>query len=212
MRNFQRLASGINMTGLMLELARQPGLWNQHTLRTTHPGSPHTQVDDIWLRFQDLGPYQESIALAKARMEESPELGLAEAYQGLDVSKLLNDQESVNYPAMAALPAARDLIFNLMAGTKGERLGRCLVTRMRPGAKILPHVDGGVHAQYYDRYHFALQVLPGVVFRCGEEVAPMVTGESWWFDNGLEHEVVNNSMDDRLTLIVDIHHGGPGCP
>jgi hypothetical protein len=32
----------------------------------------------------------------------------------------------------------------------------------------------------------------------------MRTGEVWWFNNAIEHEVVNNSADDRIHLIVDI--------
>jgi hypothetical protein len=32
----------------------------------------------------------------------------------------------------------------------------------------------------------------------------MKTGDIWWFDNSQEHEVLNNSADDRLALIVDI--------
>jgi hypothetical protein len=32
----------------------------------------------------------------------------------------------------------------------------------------------------------------------------MAPGEVWWFDNSKMHEVINNSADDRLTMIVDI--------
>jgi aspartyl/asparaginyl beta-hydroxylase (cupin superfamily) len=32
----------------------------------------------------------------------------------------------------------------------------------------------------------------------------MAAGEVWWFDNTVEHEVVNNSADDRIVLICDI--------
>jgi len=32
----------------------------------------------------------------------------------------------------------------------------------------------------------------------------LVSGEVWWFDNTQEHEVMNNSADDRIVMIVDI--------
>jgi len=32
----------------------------------------------------------------------------------------------------------------------------------------------------------------------------MRQGEIWWFDNSVEHEVMNNGADDRVLLIVDI--------
>jgi hypothetical protein len=32
----------------------------------------------------------------------------------------------------------------------------------------------------------------------------MAQGEVWWFDNSQEHEVMNDSKDERLHLIVDI--------
>jgi aspartyl/asparaginyl beta-hydroxylase (cupin superfamily) len=91
----------------------------------------------------------------------------------------------------------------------GERLGRVLISRMAPGKRIHPHTDMNDDpalsiVPYYKRYQIALQSLPGVVFRAGEEQVSMRTGEVWWFNNGVEHEVVNNSADDRLALVVDI--------
>jgi len=32
----------------------------------------------------------------------------------------------------------------------------------------------------------------------------MKTGDVFWFNNKLEHEVVNNSAFDRLSMVVDI--------
>jgi hypothetical protein len=45
---------------------------------------------------------------------------------------------------------------------------------------------------------------PGVTFRCGDEKVHMETGEVWWFQNALEHEVINNSAHERIHLIIDI--------
>lgn len=173
------LATGIDVVPLLLAMNRQPELWNQHELRREYPGTPHAECDDIWLRFQDLSVYTDGQAIADAH-------------------------ESICYPAWWALPQARQLIFWLMARVEGERLGRCLITRLAPGERILPHEDGGAHAAYYDRYHMVLQGFAGSVFRCGEESVQMRTGEVWWFQNAIEHEAINNSADDRIHLIVDI--------
>lgn len=182
MRNFLKIAQGIDVMPLLVALRQHPDLWDQNTLRTTHEMTPHKQVSDIWLRFNDLEAYQKTG----------------------DVASVIDEHESICYPAFHALPQARNLIMALMARVEGIRLGRCLITRMKPGTKIDPHVDGGEHAAYYERYHIVLQGLPGSVFRCGDEHVQMLSGEVWWFDNAVEHEVINNSADDRLHLIVDI--------
>ena len=182
MRNFQKIAEGVNVGPLLHAVVRQPELWNVNKLRTTHPGTPHTQVDDIWLRFNDLNAYKKTG----------------------DSNRVVDEHESIWYPAADKLPQARQLIFMLMTMTEGERLGRVLITRMKPGTKISAHVDGGEHAAYYDRYHVTLQSAPGFQFRAGDESVHMKPGEVWWFDNSKEHELANNSPEDRLTMIVDI--------
>ncbi|MEO8296355.1 MAG: aspartyl/asparaginyl beta-hydroxylase domain-containing protein [Burkholderiales bacterium] len=161
----------------MSAIAMRSHLWNQNTLRTTHPSSAHSQADDIWLRFNKLGE---------------------------DLASVVDDVACINYPALAELPQARPLIFGLMARVEGEQLGRCLITRLKPGACITPHCDGGAPATFYDRFHILLQSQPGALFRAGDEQVQMKAGEVWWFDNTQEHEVRNHSSDDRITMIVDI--------
>lgn len=176
MRNFQCLATSVDTIPLLNAIMRNPDLWNQNTLRTTHPGTVHSQVDDIWLRFNDVN----------------------------NPDEVIDDTECINYPAWYVLPQARDLIFNLMRRVEGERLGRVLVTRLAPGCKIDPHEDHGAPATYYDRFHIVLNSAPGCLFRAGDETSQMAVGSVWWFDNKQEHEVINNSRDDRIHLIVDI--------
>jgi hypothetical protein len=177
-KNFQCLGIGINVSPLLNAVLRND-LWNTQTLRTAHPESPHQQVSDIWLRFNKL-----------------PEAG-----QEMDV---VDDHESINYPAWFALPEAQNIVLGLMRQVRGERLGRVLITSLAPGKTIAPHVDGGSHARYYQRFHVILQGLPGSLFFCGGETVQMFTGQLWWFDNEKLHECVNNSADDRIHMIVDI--------
>jgi len=178
MRNFLRIGTGLNVGPLLLALQRRPELWNQQTLRTTHPATPHKQVDDIWLRFNELP---------------------AEGEEAL----IMDEHESIDYPAYAKLPEARQIVMAVFAAVAGERLGRVLITRLPPGASIDPHADGGSHAAYYERHHVVLQSNPDCIFRCGNEAVQMATGELWWFNNAIEHEVINRGNEDRIHLIID---------
>jgi len=179
MRNFLLMGRGIDVNPLMLQITRQPQLWKSDTYLRDYPQGPFEDVDTIFLRF----PPASVTELERSQRDQ---------------------HECINMDGMIHLPAARKLIFNLMAAIEGERLGRCMINRIRPGGRIFPHADTPAHANYWDRHHIVLKGLPGAQFRCGDETVQMGTGEVWFFRNELEHEVVNNSAEDRLHLIVDI--------
>ena len=86
----------------------------------------------------------------------------------------------------------------------GVQLGRCMVTRMRPGATITPHKDEGTPATFYTRYQIVLQNLPGSLFTIKDETVSFQSGDIWWINNRETHSVINNSGEDRLVCIVDI--------
>lgn len=181
MRNFLKMAQGVNILPLLHAVHRQPELWNQNTLRTSHPGTVHSQVDDIWLWFNEFckdDPYT-----------------------------VVNSKDCIPYPAWQALPECRSLVFDLMRLVEGVQLGRVLITRLPPGKCISPHIDQGAPAEFYSRYQIALQVYPGTTFKAGNEQINMKTGDCWLFDNTQEHSVTNNSIEDRIVLIVDIRNG-----
>lgn len=176
MDNFYKLSTA-TIAGLMLQIKQAPELWDANDLRTKHSGSAHSEASDIWLRFNEIPDNPETV---------------------------IDDKICMNYPAFYTLSEAQSIIFPLMARVKGESLGRCMITRLAPGKRIYPHADMGAPAEYFERYHIALNVAPGVQFRCGDEYADMRTGDVWWFNNCIEHEVINNSSEDRITMIVDI--------
>lgn len=192
MRNFLKLAEGVDVTPLLLELSRQPDLWNAHRVRTFHEQSAHRVIDDVILRYNPFGPEDDFVDAVCSRIEV------------------------VNYPPFGRLHHARVLVNQLMARVGGEHLGRVFISRMRPGVSIPPHTDRIAPAEeaypdrippaeYYDRYHICLQSSPGVLFRCGDEEVYMAPGECWWFQNLIEHEVRNHSAGDRIHLVCDIH-------
>ena len=177
MRNFLCLASGIDVTPVLRELATQPELWDQNTLRTNHANTAHKEVSDVWLWFNEV-----------------PD----------DAGAVINDIQTQPYPAWARVPALRQLVLDLIRRVDGVQLGRVIVTKLPPGGVISPHVDSGAPAAFYTRYQIALQSLPGAVFRCENEEVNFRSGDVWWVNNRVEHSVVNNSADDRIVCIVDI--------
>jgi len=176
MRYFDLISEGIDVAPLRHAVVRQPELWNVHRLRTTHPGTAHGEADDIWLRFAPLD----------------------------SLEAIVDGLESIDYPAFASLPQARPIIFDLLRRVEGIRLGRVLITRLRPGGRIQPHEDAGGYAAYHDRYHICLQGPAENFFQARDERVAMRTGEVWWFDNAQRHQAVNRSASDRIHMIVDI--------
>ena len=176
MKNFQQIATNLDVLPLLLAVRRQPELWGKDRVRAEFDQSPHREVDDILLRFSDT-----------AAADIGDEL-------------ICNNTE-----AMRALPQARPLIYWLMARVEGDLLGRVMITKLPPGGRIYPHADVlGKYANTMSRFHIPLQSGPGCMFRAGDEQVSMYPGEAWDFNAHAEHEVINNSADDRIHLIVDI--------
>jgi len=183
MRNFHKIASGVDVIPLLHAVQRQPELWNANRFRTTFPNTPHVDVDDIILRFSDT--------------EKCPTTG-----------HVIGDENLVWHPSAAKLlPYAKPIILDLMRRIEAYALDRLLITRLRPGGRILPHADKeGEYVQHSDRarYHVVLQGLPGSLYTTGNETVCMQTGDVWWFHPHEIHSVQNNSSDDRIHLLVDV--------
>ena len=189
MRNFLRLATGVNVTPLMLAIARRPDLWKEDTFLRNYPQGPFSCVESIMLRFPErpTGFTEEQVELYKQNL-----------LPGYD------QHESIDQPSYTVLTEARSLVMNVFAAVAGERLGRVMINKIAPGGVIYPHSDTPEHASYYNqRVHIVLQSEPGVQFRCGDETAYWETGSVFWFNNKLEHEIFNDSQSDRIHLVMD---------
>lgn len=177
MPHFLPLATGIDVAPLRAALDAQPDLFGVYTDRAAYPGSPHQEMTDIWVRFN---------ALAKRGPEFNAE------------------HDSVWYPAYAALPELKPIIFGLMRAVEGERLGGILITKIPPGGAIAAHVDSGWHAGYYEKFYIAVQNAPGAVFRFPDGDLVAAPGDCYWFNNSVSHSVENNADQERIALIVCI--------
>jgi len=171
-------------------LDKSHGAWKEDTYLRDYPQGPFGDTESIILRFPDRSVHQTEEALTNHLAN-------------------FDQHENVDQPIFKLLPEARKYIFDLMAFVNGERLGRCMINKLKMGGTIYPHADTPVHAEYWDRFHIVLQSAPGSNFRCGDEWVNMQAGEVWWFNNKLEHEVINNSADDRIHLVIDIRTSKP---
>ena len=180
MENFKKMGE-FNPGPLREELKNFPELWNENHYRTLE-GLPHQDADDIWLRFSDLDTYQQMV----------------------DFMNALDDLDCKQYEGWNLLHKFREQVYNIMQITSASVLGKAIITRIPDHGKILPHCDEGLYARTFYRYHAIVDNYPGSIFRCGEEEICMEPGEIWWFDASKQHEVINNSGKDRISLIVDV--------
>lgn len=185
MKNFQIVGNNLDVIPLLLAIKQQPDLWKEDTYLRNYPQGPFGDVESIILRF----PVRKVCASAE-EMEE--------------YMKGQDQHENYDMPVYATLPQARPLVMWLLARVQGERLGRVIINKLRPGGMITAHKDSKPHTDYYSRFHIPLQSGPGAIIRAGDETLHMPVGSAWWFNNAEQHEVMNNSADDRIHLIVDV--------
>lgn len=179
MKHFLQLPGFIDPGPLLAALQLQQGLWNSHEGRKEHEQSPHRGTSDLWLRYNDLNELKD------------------------DYKEWTKQHDSIWLPAARFLPQIRPIIFSLMARVEATRLGGVLLTRVPPGGKVLPHADVGWHPRYYNmKVYVPLAANPFCRNRVLDESVVMAPGELWYFDNTLEHEVVNEGDTERITLIT----------
>ena len=178
MVNFYKLASGIDVSKINAQLAANPQLWDEHTARKDSTASPHKQMQDIWLRYNN------------------PDT--------IGTTAFNEEHDSVWYPAAERLSAAVMQAFNIMAAYRGERLGGVLITRIPPGGRIEPHIDMGWHVDYYDKFYLHLESPKGAKFCYDNATIEPKVGDLYWLDNSIRHWVENDGDTYRTTLIVCI--------
>ena len=187
MKHFTLIRDGVDVSGVLRELEANPDLWGEHGRRKTAPGSPHTGMSDIWVRYNDAGPF------------ESGERPWTE----------FNDRHiPVWYRAWDLLPSLKPIVFDLMGRVDGEMIGGVLITRIPPGQGIDWHADSGWHVSAYEKFYLSLQSAPGAKFWCDadgvKEALEPEPGQIWLFDNRKPHAVTNDSGQDRITAILCI--------
>lgn len=151
--------------------------WDRHTPRKEQ--YVHAGMSDIWVRYNAW-----------------------ENYHG-DLREMSEPHESVWYPVAYEVPELRLLVNDVLANLDPVELGMVLITRIPPGGEVEPHVDSGWHATHYnDKYGIQLQGNERQSFNFDGHSLSTRPGEVFWFDNSGEHWVLNDSDEDRMTMIV----------
>lgn len=151
--------------------------WDRHTPRQEQ--YVHADMSDIWVRYNAW-----------------------ENYHG-DLAAMSEPHESVWYPVANETPQLRLCVNDVLANLPPVELGMVLITKIPPGGKVEPHVDSGWHAGYYnDKYAVQLKGNSAQSFNFDGYSLSTQPGEVFWFDNSREHWVLNDSREDRMTMIV----------
>jgi hypothetical protein len=182
---FNKIAVDFPVMPLQIALRRQPGLFGKYNNRC-EGNSPHRESKDIWVRYNAIQNVTE--------------------YNGqLNSDHPANkEHRPVWYPVYYQLPQIRPLVFNLMSIVEGEELGTILLIKVPSGKQIYNHTDGGWSASYYEKYFIPIQTYPGTSFNFPDgSIIPQI-GEVYWFNNSIPHNVINNSTEDMILLIVTI--------
>lgn len=185
------LATGLDISDFVAQLDECDDLWNAVGFRNIPAKSPHRDADDIWLR-------------ARPTEEFDPANPLA----------FLDPHVPVWYPCSHRVPAVfvlgRQIVNLLTDGWNPDPIGTVLVTRIPAGKCVHWHTDNGWNQAYYDtKVAVSLRSNKEQYFcfgRAGIMREAVITepGDAFCFWNEWPHMVVNDSDDDRLTLIFSI--------
>lgn len=180
MPNFKLIAEGLNVQPLLDKLDSQPELWGRITDRQNYPGSAHKDTETIYLRW------------AKDRSLMGGFFDLTQE----------DHFETIEALAPEVFRLTQTAIVNITGMVPWDtKVGRVILTKMKPNGRITPHVDEGPYADRYDRFHVCLKGVS--TFGCGESVQQMKPGQVWWFNHKLQHSVINHE-GDRIHLIIDL--------
>ena len=174
--SIRSLGVTFQVNNLVQQIESNPGVWNRHTTRLY---GAHSKVSDIWARYN--------------------------AWENFTDRETFNGpHQSVWYPVISDIPSVVEICHDVMDEVGGKRLGGVLITKIPPHAQVEPHIDGGWHAGFYEKFAVQLKSADGQAFCFEDAELSAVPGELYTFDNSRLHWVVNDSDEDRMTLIICI--------
>lgn len=183
---FRKVTDGIDIGPMVAALYEHHAIWDQIKARQETPGSPHSETKTIFLRWS----------------------------KDFTVDAAFNQVAAVNYPALKEFPEADDLINTFNGILRPTEIGRVIITSLKPGGRISPHIDEGNYPDHFQRFHLPLSsnilsTFYGKVLISEKmksyltESVCMKPGELWWFDNKKEHWVENLGTSPRVHMIFD---------
>lgn len=184
MRENFAIIGKIDPAPLLAKLSEHPEIWDMEQERQRHPGSPHAQAQAIFLRW------------AERR----------ELYEDR-VQAVFRDLDAVDYPASKILMPEAGVVTRAVLSFLGDmeaEIGRVMITKLPPKGRITAHMDEGLYADHYDRFHVCLQGDAGNLYYCGGTSLNPAPGDAFWFNHKLTHHVENQGDVNRIHLILDI--------
>ena len=106
-------------------------LWGKYPFRKR---GPHSEMTDIWVRYNNIQPYLRSG----------------------DLTHINDEHDSIWYDT-PVVSFVKPIAHKIMSHVQGERLGGILITKLPPNGKIASHVDNGWHAAYYEKYYVCVK-------------------------------------------------------
>lgn len=216
MRNFRRVAAGIDTSGIHSYLEAHPTLWQNWMDPEQHDAIK--AAHGVWPRLQSDPRYSLREAIMRGARETLLLRYLVRGRKPLDCAP---DIDALATWARGTVSTVADLL-------GATDVGGVALAKVDPGEGVGPHVDAGgswlckrcrragaadcrYFARYQYRYHCVITTNPDCWFECGGERVHMAQGELWWFDNRAVHSVQNDGRTARVHLIVDARtqSGGP---
>jgi aspartyl/asparaginyl beta-hydroxylase len=178
MSHFRLIHQGLDVAPILAELADVPE-WGLYAERKEREGTAHGDTTDLWCRF-----------FARETLKEPADYN--------------RPGQCVFYPVWDRLPSIHPVVWGLMASQRSVELGGILVTRLRPGGRILRHSDRGAwHAERYNcKCYVVLQANARCVVECDGDEQVFREGEIFELDNLRQHSMENGGTTPRTTLII----------
>lgn len=174
MKHFARVHEGLDVAPMVAELDAAPDLWNAIRDRKDAPGSPHADMDDIWLRWLPHG------GKAGDRLEFYPAWHLLPSLHAV-VWSLMAMTKAVELGGLliTRIPAGGQIApHNDAGGWHADLFDSKFYVVLRGGARCVN------------------------VFPDGE--VNMRPGEVWRFNNRVIHSVENHDQGERISMIVSM--------
>lgn len=175
MNHFDFLTT-VDVSAAAKELAITSPRWDAMVMRQSFPGSAHVNTKCIPLR---------GASSFLASYEVHPKGGRRRT------------------PAAMQLPRTCALVNEVTSGLNISELGNVLAVAFAPGGYIRPHIDEGVYADYFDRFHITITAPKGHWLQCAGEYAFPQVGDVFHFNHRVEHSGGNPSDEWRIHLIFD---------
>lgn len=167
-------------------LEAEPDLWKENTWRQDYvvqlerPISPQQDTQAVMFRW-------------------APENTIESVRDSLEVKV---------HPNLEKIKELHRLLVGCLDRVCAEECGRVFIAKLKPGGKVIPHLDYGMYADHFERFHLVLTSDPGNEFFVQDsqghvESVYMKPGEFYWFNHKEIHWAVNNSETPRMHLIID---------